>query len=73
MYVDKLVEFKSPPLWTYATKYYPRWNLFNTLYTVSFMNGLSIYEIQGYVTVLIFYNLQWKFSAFDQFFKRMKE
>ena len=32
---------------TYATKYFPCWNLFNTLHTVCFMHGLSIYEIKS--------------------------
>ena len=31
---------------TYATKYFPYWNIFNTLHTVCFMHGLSIYEIK---------------------------
>ena len=31
---------------TYATKYFPCWNLFNSLHTVCFMHGLSIYEIK---------------------------
>ena len=31
---------------TYATKYFPYWNTFNTLHTVCFMHGLSIYEIK---------------------------
>ena len=30
----------------YANKYFPHWNLFNTLHTVCFMHGLSIYEIK---------------------------
>ena len=32
---------------TYATKYFPFWNMFNTLHTVCCMHGLSIYEIKG--------------------------
>ena len=31
---------------TYSTKYFPYWNIFNTLHTVCFMHGLSIYEIK---------------------------
>ena len=31
---------------TYATKYFPYWNIFNTLHTVCFMHGLSIYQIK---------------------------
>ena len=31
---------------TYATKYFPHWNILNTLHTVCFMHGLSIYEIK---------------------------
>ena len=31
---------------TYATKYFPYWNIFNTLHTVCFMHELSIYEIK---------------------------
>ena len=30
----------------YATKYFPCWNMSNTLHTVCFMHGLSIYEIK---------------------------
>ena len=36
----------KPVLRTYATKYFPYWNIFNTLHTVCFMHGLSIYEIK---------------------------
>ena len=31
---------------TYATKYFPHWNLFNTLHTVCYMHRLSIYKIK---------------------------
>ena len=31
---------------TYATKYFPHWNIFNTLHTVCFMHGLSIFELK---------------------------
>ena len=37
---------ESLHLRTYATKYFPYWNIFNTLHTVCFMHGLSIYEIK---------------------------
>ena len=33
-------------LMAFATKYFPHWNLFNTLHTFCFMHGLSIYEIK---------------------------
>ena len=36
----------SHTLRTYATKYFPCWNFFNTLHTFCFMHGLSIYEIK---------------------------
>ena len=36
----------SKSLRTYATKYFPHWNIFNTLHTVCFMHGLSIFELK---------------------------
>ena len=48
---------------TYATKYFPYWNIFNTLHTVCFMHGLSIYEIKrichrAYFFRISYWNLQ---------------
>ena len=50
---------------TYATKYFPHCNIFNTLHSVCFMHGLSIYEIKRICS--IFHNLIWKFKPFDKF------
>ena len=41
-----LVSFLSGALRTYATKCFPHWNFFNTLYTTCFMFGLSIFVIK---------------------------
>ena len=48
--------------------------MFNTMHTVCFMHGLPIYEIKRIChRAYFFHNLIWKFSAFDQFSKQMKE
>ena len=39
---------------THATKYFPHWHLFNTLHTVCFIHGQSIYEINRICHILIF-------------------
>ena len=49
--------FLSEQLRTYATKYRPHLNLFNTLYTVCFMHGLSIYKIKNMSPHSFFHNL----------------
>ena len=56
-----------PTLRTYATKYFTQWNLFNTLHTVCFMHGLSIYNKKDMSLCSFFRNYIWKFSAFNQF------
>ena len=43
---SSLAEVGKAHLRTYATKYFPCWNMFNTLHTVCFMYGLSIYLIK---------------------------
>ena len=59
---------------TCGTKYFMHVNRFNTLHTVCFMHGLSIYEIEKIChPVLFFINLILEFSAFDQIYEKMKD
>ena len=55
---------------TYATKYFPHWNLFNTL-----QNAWIVYLWNQKVMspCSTFLNLIWKFSAFDQLSQQMKD
>ena len=46
--------------------------MLNTLHTVCFVHGLSIYEIKMMVTVLIFSEPHMEVSAFDQCSKNKK-
>ena len=58
---------------TYATKYFPYGNIFNTLHTVCLIHGLSIYEIKRIChRAYFFQNLILKFTAFDQFSRNIK-
>ena len=48
---DVIKSFDCSPLRTYATKYFPLKNLFNTLHTV-FVHGLSFFIIIAYRSCL---------------------
>ena len=73
LYSWYMVQLLCLQLRTYATKYFPCWNIFNTLHTVCFMHGLFIYEIKGICHRAYFFRIFiLKFSAFDQFSKNIK-
>ena len=52
--------YRKCPLRTYATKYFPHWNIFNTLHTVCFMHGLSIYEIKRICHRAYFFRISYR-------------
>ena len=55
---------------TYATKYFPCWNIFNTLHTVCFIHGLSIYVIKRTCHCAHFFKISyWSFQHLTNFIK----
>ena len=55
---------------TYATKYFPCWNMFNTLHTVCFMHELSIYKIKRICHRAYFFRISyWSFQHLTNFLK----
>ena len=52
-------------------KYFPHWDLFNSLHTVCFMYGLPIYEIKGICHLARFFIIcQGSFQHFTKFLKK---
>ena len=57
----------------YATKYFQCWNLFNTLHTVRFMHGLSIYEMKIICHCVYFFIISYgSFQHLTKFLNRWK-
>ena len=68
--VRRKVRTKGHMLRTYATKYFPCWNMFNTLHTVCFMHELSIYEIKRICHHAYFFRISdWSFQYLTNFLK----
>ena len=67
-------KFGAIGLRTYATKYFPCWNIFNTLHTVCFMHGLSIYEIKRICHHAYFFTISYgSFQHLTNFLKIWKK
>ena len=75
------IQFKWVKMWnicnhklrTYATKYFPYLNIFNTLHIVCFMGGLSIYEIKRIChRDYLFIISSWRFQHLTNFLNRWK-